>query len=128
MKKTMLVIALAFAGCAGVGHKAEKDPIAGNWVGVIDREGWQRPLSVMIDANADGYGGSWMSLENQPGVKLQLVERSADTVHIELASLIFHGRVSGRTISGNVAQRDGSDAGTFALTRVDPRQEPVSTP
>jgi len=78
MKKAMLVIALALAGCAGVARSAEKDPLAGNWVGVIDRDGWQRPLSVMIDARGGGYTGSWMSVENQPGVMVQRVQRSAD--------------------------------------------------
>jgi hypothetical protein len=125
MKKTTLVLALALAGCAGVARTSQKDPLAGNWVGVIDREGWQRPLSVMIDAKGGGYAGSWMSLENQPGIMVQRVERSADAVHIELASLVFDGRVAGRTLSGTVAQRDGASAGSFALTRVDP---PESTP
>ena len=127
MKKAMLVIALALAGCAGVARSAEKDPLAGNWVGVIDRDGWQRPLSVMIDARGGGYTGSWMSVENQPGVMVQRVQRSADEVHIELAALVFDGRVAGRSLAGTVAQRDGSGAGSFALTRIDPPEGPYST-
>ena len=127
MKKAMLVLALALAGCAGVARSAEKDPLAGNWVGVIDRDGWQRPLSVMIDARGGVYSGSWMSLENQPGVMVQRVQRSADEVHIELASLVFDGRVAGRTLAGTVAQRDGSGAGSFALTRIDPQEGVYST-
>jgi hypothetical protein len=127
MKKAMLVLALGFAACAGAQRSAEKDPLAGNWAGVIDRDGWQRPLSIMIDAKGDGYAGSWMSLENQPGVMVQRVERNADAVHIELASLVFDGRVVGRTLSGTVAQRDGSSPATFALTRIDPRASAVST-
>ena len=126
MKKMMLVLSLALAACAGVQRSSQKDPLAGNWVGVIDRDGWQRPLSVMIDAKGDAYEGSWMSLESQPGVTVQRVERNADAVHIELASLVFDGRVAGRTLSGTVAQRDGSSAGSFALTRIDPREGTAS--
>jgi hypothetical protein len=126
MRTAMLALALALAGCAAVARSAQEDPLAGNWVGVIDRDGWQRPLSIMIDAKSGAYAGSWMSLENQPGVMLQRVERTADAVHIELASLVFDGRVAGRTLAGTVAQRDGSGAGTFLLTRVDPTDNVTS--
>lgn len=120
MKNWMMVLVLAMAGCAGVAHSSEKDPLAGNWVGAIDRDGWKRPLSLMIDAKGGAYAGSWMSLENQPGIMLQRVERSTEQVHFELTSLVFEGRVAGRNLAGTVAQRDGSSAGSFALTRVDP--------
>ena len=52
MKKMSVVFALAIAACAGASRNVEsrKDPLPGHWVGVIDREGWQRPLSIMIDS------------------------------------------------------------------------------
>jgi hypothetical protein len=130
MKKALAVFALALAACAGGSRsvQSQKDPISGHWVGAIDRDGFQRPLSVMIDAQDGAYKGSWMSLETQPGIMLDGVARSSDTVHLELASLVFDGRVQGRSISGNVTKRSGDAVGTFTLTRLDPVQEPLTTP
>ena len=87
MKKMIVVFALAIAACAGASRNVEsrKDPLPGHWVGVIDREGWQRPLSIMIDSKEGRYAGSWMSLENQPGIMVEGLRRSSDAVHIELA-------------------------------------------
>jgi hypothetical protein len=122
MKKAIVAFALALAACAGASQsvQSQKDPISGHWVGVIDREGFQRPVSVMIDAQAGSYKGSWMSLESQPGVMLEDVSRSSDQVHLVLASLVFDGRVAGRSISGNVTKKSGDSVGTFTLTRLDP--------
>ena len=125
-KMTWMMLVLAAAGCAGAQAKKAQDAVVGQWTGVIDRDCWQRPLSVAIANQGGGYEGSWMSLESQPGVTVQRVERNADAVHIELASLVFDGRVAGRTLSGTVAQRDGSSAGSFALTRIDPREGTAS--
>jgi len=122
MKKVIVVFALAIAGCGGVSRNVEsrKEPLPGHWVGVIDRDGWQRSLSVMIDAKEGVYAGSWMSLENQPGIMLNGVRRTSDQVHIELAALVFDGKIAGRTFAGTVANRDGTGAGSFSLTRLDP--------
>jgi hypothetical protein len=92
----------------------------GHWVGVIDRDGWQRPLSVMIDRSEGSYNGSWMSLESQPGIMLDGVRRTSDDVHLELAALVFDGRLAGRTLAGTVASKAGSSVGSFTLTRLDP--------
>jgi|SRR5438094_8401935 len=122
MKKIIVAFALAFAACAGASKNVDsrKDPLPGHWVGVIDRDGWQRPLSLMIDSNEGTYVGSWMSVESQPGIMLDRVRRNADAVHLELAKLTFDGRVTGRTLTGSVASKDGSSSGSFTLTRLDP--------
>src|SRR5712671_5698607 len=120
MKKAMVALALALAGCAGTRSVDAKDPLPGHWVGVIDRDGWQRPLSVMIDRSEGSYKGSWMSLESQPGVMLDGVRRSAEDVHLELAALVFDGRIAGRSLAGTVANKAGASVGSFTLTRVDP--------
>ena len=101
MKKMIVVFALAIAACAGASRNVEsrKDPLPGHWVGVIDREGWQRPLSIMIDSKEGRYAGSWMSLENQPGIMVEGLRRSSDAVHIELAALVFDGKLAGRTLA-----------------------------
>jgi hypothetical protein len=131
MKKMIAVFALALAACAGASRNVDsrKDPLPGHWVGVIDRDGWQRSLSIMIDSREGTYAGSWMSVESQPGVMIDGVRRSSDAVHIELAALILDGRIAGRTFAGTVANKDGGGAGSFTLTRIDPMaQGPVSTP
>jgi hypothetical protein len=122
MKKIIVAFALAFAACAGASKNVDsrKDPLPGHWVGVIDRDGWQRPLSLMIDSNEGTYVGSWMSVESQPGIMLDRVRRNADAVHLELAKLTFDGRIAGRTLAGSVANKDGSSSGSFTLTRLDP--------
>jgi hypothetical protein len=122
MKKAIVVFALALAACAGAAKNVDsrKDPLPGHWVGVIDRDGWQRPVSVMIDSKEGTYKGSWMSVESQPGVMLDGVRRSSDQVHLELAALVFDGRIAGRTLAGSVANKDGGNVGSFTLTRLDP--------
>ena len=121
MKKMIVVFALAIAACAGASRNVEsrKDPLPGHWVGVIDREGWQRPLSIMIDSKEGRYAGSWMSLENQPGIMVEGLRRNSDAVHIELAALVFDGKLAGRTLAGTVANKEGASVGSFALTRLD---------
>ena len=120
MKKAMVALAFALAGCAGTRSVQSADPLPGHWVGVIDRDGWQRPLSVMIDRNEGSYKGSWMSLESQPGIMLDGVRRNSDDVHLELAALVFDGRIAGRTLAGTVASKAGPSVGSFTLTRLDP--------
>ena len=122
MKKSIVVFALAVAACASAAKNVEtrKDPLPGHWVGVIDRDGWQRPLSIMIDSKDGTYAGSWMSVENQPGVMVNGVRRASDAVHIELAALVFDGRIAGRTLAGTVANKDGGSVGSFSLMRIDP--------
>ncbi|HKC58453.1 MAG TPA: hypothetical protein VKB92_00015 [Myxococcales bacterium] len=120
MKKAIVSFALALAACAGARSVQSQDPLPGHWVGVIDRDGWQRQLSVMIDRSEGSYRGSWMSLESQPGIMLDGVRRSSDEVHIELAALVFDGRIAGRTLAGTVTNKAGSSVGSFTLTRLDP--------
>ena len=122
MKKMIVVFAVAISACAGASKNVEsrKDPLPGQWVGVIDRDGWQRPLSIMIDSKEGRYAGSWMSLENQPGVMVEGLRRSSDAVHIELAALVFDGMIAGRSLAGTVMNKEGASVGNFALTRVDP--------
>jgi len=54
MERAMVVLAFALAGCAGTRSVQSVDPLPGHSVGVIDRDGRQRPLSVMIDGEATG--------------------------------------------------------------------------
>ena len=60
-----------------------------------------------------------MSLENQPGIMVEGLRRSSDAVHIELAALVFDGKLAGRTLAGTVANKEGASVGSFALTRLD---------
>ncbi len=48
------------------------------------------------------------------------VRRTSDDVHLELAALVFDGRLAGRTLAGTVASKAGSSVGSFTLTRPDP--------
>jgi len=132
VKNTIVSLALALTACAGASSQVEQsrdNPLAGMWAGVIDRDGWQRPLSLSITAQKEGtYSGSWMSLENQSGIMLDTVRRSGDSVHFELENLKFDGKVQGRAIAGTVANRDGSSSGSFTLARVDPIMPAYSGP
>jgi opacity protein-like surface antigen len=126
-KMTLIMFVLAVAGCAGAQAKRQQDAVVGHWTGVIDRDGWQRPLSVDIASDGNAYGGSWMSLESQPGVMIDRVEVQGDAVRFDLKALSFDGRVNGRTLSGSVTDRSaGTASGQFQLTRIDPR--PVLVP
>ena len=116
-----VALLLVAAGCAGASVKKGQDPLVGHWMGAIDREGWQRPLSLDIENGSGAYGGSWMSVESQPGIVLDGVRRDGEVVHIDLKSLSFHGRLEGRTISGTVTDKaTGAPGGQFTLKRVDP--------
>ena len=130
MNKAIVAVALGVVACAGTSSQVERsrdNPIAGMWAGVIDRDGFQRPLALAIKAQNEGtYTGSWMSLENQPGIMLETVRRAGDKVSFQLANLSFDGQVQGRAIAGTVANRDGSSSGSFTLARVDPNT-PVSS-
>jgi hypothetical protein len=126
-KMTLMMFVLAAVGCAGAPMKKGQDAVVGQWTGVIDRDGWQRPLSLAIASQGNGYEGSWMSLESQPGVMIDRVEVEGDAVRFDLKALSFDGRISGRTLSGSVTDRAaGKQSGQFLLTRVDPR--PLVTP
>src|SRR4051812_8174341 len=129
MKKIMVVaLLIAGAGCASVSQSAKRgnDSIAGHWSGVIDRDGWQRPLSVDINDSGAGYAGSWMSVETQPGIMLDRIDVEGDTVRFALKALAFDGHVTGRTLSGTVIDTAANKpSGQFTLTRVDPREAVV---
>ena len=128
-KMTWMMLVLAAAGCAGAQTKRAQDAVVGQWTGVIDRDGWQRPLSVEIADHGSGYEGSLMSLESQPGVMIDRVEVQGDVVRFDLKALSFDGRVSGRTLSGTVTDRAaGKPSGQFLLTRVDPRSAAAYIP
>ena len=122
-KMTLMVLVLAAVGCAGVSQKKQgQEAVVGHWTGAIDRDGWQRQLSVDIANDGNAYGGSWMSVESQPGIMLDRVEVQGDEVRFDLKNLSFDGRLSGRTLSGSVTDKaEGKPSGQFVLTRVDPR-------
>ena len=122
---TLVALVLAAAACAGAsqGTRQGGDSIAGHWMGAIDRDGWQRPLSVDIEDSGAAYAGSWMSLETQPGIMLDRVEVQGDSVRFELKTLAFEGHLSGRTLSGTVTDTAANKtSGQFTLTRVDPHE------
>jgi len=125
-RMTLIMFVLAAVGCAGAQAKKGQDAVIGHWTGAIDRDGWQRPLSVDISNQGNAYGGSWMSLESQPGVMIDRVEVQGDSVRFDLKSLSFDGRISGRTLTGAVYDKAaGASSGQFLLTRVDPRPQVV---
>jgi len=121
----MISIALAVvAGCAAGSQsfRQRQDTVSGHWTGAIDRDGWQRPLSLSLTNENGVYGGSWMSIESQPGMMLDRVDVDGDAVRFQLSNLDFVGRVSGRSLTGSVTDTvSGKSSGQFALTRVDPR-------
>ena len=123
-KMTWIAFALAAAaGCAGVSQsgKQAQEKVSGHWIGVIDRDGWQRPLALDVANENGAYGGSWMSLESQPGIMIDRVDVNGDAVRFQLKTLSFDGHVSGRTIAGSVTDTaSGTASGQFTLTRVDP--------
>jgi hypothetical protein len=122
MKMTWIgFVLVAATACAGVQRSGPQDLVAGHWMGAIDRDGWQRPLALDIGKEGGAYGGSWMSLEAQPGVMLDRVEVNGDDVRFQLKTLAFAGHVTGRSLSGSVTDTaSGAASGQFTLTRVDP--------
>ena len=123
MKMTWIAFLLASASaCAGVSRNGQQDAVAGHWMGAIDRDGWQRPLALDIGGEGGTYGGSWMSVESQPGQMLDRVEVDGDAVRFQVKTLAFAGRVHGRSLAGSVTDTaTGAPSGQFTLTRVDPR-------
>jgi len=123
-KMTWIAFALAAAaGCAGVSQsgKQAQEKVSDHWMGVIDRDGWQRPLALDVANENGAYGGSWMSLESQPGIMIDRLDVNGDAVRFQLKTLSFDGHVSGRTIAGSVTDTaSGTASGQFTLTRVDP--------
>src|SRR2546430_12325272 len=104
-KMTWIALVLAAAaGCAGVSQsgKQAQEKVSGHWVGAIDRDGWQRPLALDIANEKGAYGGSWMSIESQPGIMIDQVDVNGDAVRLRLKTLSFDGHVSGRTLAGSV--------------------------
>jgi len=125
-RMTLMTLVLLAAGCAGAQAKKGQDAVVGHWMGAIDRDGWQRPLSVDISNQGNAYGGSWMSLESQPGVMIDRVEVQGESVRFDLKTLSFDGRISGRTLSGAVFDKAaGVPSGQFVLTRIDPIPQQV---
>jgi len=73
---------LVAVGCARpVSQKKQgQEAVVGTGRRAIDRDGWQRQLSVDIANDGNAYGGSWMSVESQPGIMLDRVEVQGDEV------------------------------------------------
>jgi hypothetical protein len=128
MQTTSLILfVLTAAACAGSETRKGQDAVVGHWMGAIDGDGWQRMLSVDITTQGSGYGGSWMSLESQPGVRIDRVEVQGEAVRLDLKTLSFDGRIDGRRLTGAVFDKSsGQPSGQFVLTRIDPR--PAVTP
>lgn len=123
-RMTLVLIALA-AACATGSQSAKNDPVRGHWLGTIDREGWERQLSLDI-SNANGaYGGSWMSMESQPGMMIDRLAVEGDDVRFQLKNLAFAGHVSGRKLTGSVTDSSGAPSGEFTLLRIDPRPDVI---
>jgi hypothetical protein len=121
----IVLFALALTAACAAGSKSSKpDRVSGVWSGTIDRDGWERHFSLNI-ANANGsYGGSWMSMESQPGMTIDTVAVEGDDVRFQLNNLAFAGHVNGRKLSGSVTDaRSGAPSGEFTLTRIDPQPE-----
>ena len=124
--KTILICA-AFVGCASTYSSSRRDPAAGNWRGVLERDGWPEAMAFRIE-NADGaWRGEWqLAGVSQP---LQNVEVSGDNVRFETDKLLFAGRLQGSTLSGSVARKDTSAAeAEFSVEREQPRYSPGSEP
>ena len=113
-------IALALTACAAVKTKPE-DGLSGQWAGYIDRDGWERSLSINLK-NRDGvFAGSWMSVESQPGVMLDSVAVNGEAIRFQLSNLAFEGRLNGRELTGSVTDStSGASSGQFRLMHVEP--------
>ena len=121
--RKMMWIALAVvAACASTSKDSRPDGVSGHWMGVIDRDGWERPLWLDIENAHGAYAGSWMSMESQPAVLIDRLDVDGDTVAFQLGRLSFDGRINGRTLAGSVTDSaSGSSSGQFTLTRSVPR-------
>jgi len=120
-------IALAMtAACAADLKSSKPDHLSGHWTGVIDRDGWERELSLNI-ANTNGaYAGSWMSMESQSGVMLDRLDVDGDAVRFQLKNLAFAGHVSGRALAGEVTDSvSAAPSGQFRLMRIEPGPEAI---
>jgi hypothetical protein len=119
--KWIPIVLAALTACAGVKTKPE-DNLSGQWAGYIDRDGWERSLSINLE-NRDGvFAGSWMSRESQPGVMLDSVAVNGDTIRFQLSNLAFDGRLNGPELTGSVTDSaSGASSGQFRLMRVEPQ-------
>ena len=122
---TFIVLAAAAVACAA-GKTSSRDNLSGQWSGYIDRDGWERQLSIRLTNENGAYRGSWMSMEWQPGVIIDRVDVNGDEIRFQLNDLAFAGHVSGRTLTGDVKdQSSGQTSGQFLLMRLDPPPEVV---
>jgi hypothetical protein len=123
----MMLVCAAFAGCASMYSSARRDPAAGKWVGVLDRNGWPEVVGFRIENENGTWQGEWQS----GGVTepLQNVTVTGDSVRFESGKLLIAGRVDGSKLSGTVFAKDtGIAEGEFSLEREHLHYSPASEP
>jgi hypothetical protein len=116
--KTMTILAVALAGCAGVPTMRQRNLASGRWSGEIDRDGWLQPLSLDIDGENGAYRGEWRSVAGVRSRPLENFAVQGDEVRFETDKLRFVGHVTGSTLSGTVLQKSADTRfGEFSVTR-----------
>ena len=117
--KTWMMIGMmaALAGSSAV-RAEQRDPVAGHWYGLVERDGWSQPLSLDIDHENGTYRGEWRSNVEVPSQRLESVAVQGNDVSFDTNKLHFAGRLNGDILSGTVT-RKGSDAtvGEFSITQ-----------
>ena len=118
MKKVMIAVVIAAAGCAGVERErmAESASASGHWNGSIQLEGWQRPLA--LEVNAGAWRARWLSPRQAPDRLPTDIEVSGEQVAFTLDNLRFMGHIDGDRLYGRVVELDGgAPPGEFSLDR-----------
>ena len=124
--KTFCLCAV-LAGCAGLYSTAKREPLAGRWRGVVDREGWPEAVTFRFDHGGGPWEGEWqLGGLRQP---LQHVEVQGDDVQFETEEFRFAAHVQGDTLAGTVSRRDvGTAEARFSAEHQDRTYSPGSEP
>jgi len=122
MRIPLLIGSIVLLGAASARASPGPDSdeaVAGNWQGVVLRNGLRAPVAVELSAQDRDWRGRLSAGDNS--VPLQDVRVTATSVHFEVPGEgTFDGAVAGDSMAGSIS---GGANGSFELERREPRWE-----
>jgi len=114
-------VVLAVASLAAPAF-AQNDAPAGQWDGILVRNGVQTPIALRLAENGDIWRGRLqVDGASSPLDSLRVTDNN---VHFELPGQgVFDGTFSGGSMTGSVSVSGSGSGGSFALTREESQDE-----